>query len=179
MKRYFLGVDWADEVHQVLVSDSQGSKVAEMKEDQNPERIGEFGRWLHERRAGRDRTLGRYREPEGRIVDFLLDDGVVVPPIIRKRWMVPGTDSHERLEERFCLMRMFCRSFCGPIIDIFRALRPNSEPAQELKMLTRDYQRLVTRAPDCSTKWWRRSKITIRALWICLLILVLEGFGFY
>jgi hypothetical protein len=31
VKRYYVGVDWADEVHQVWVSDPQGNKVADMK----------------------------------------------------------------------------------------------------------------------------------------------------
>ncbi len=51
MKRYYLGVDWADEFHQVWVSDHQGKKVAEMKVVQNAEGMAGFGRWLHERKA--------------------------------------------------------------------------------------------------------------------------------
>ena len=42
MKRYYLGVDWADEFHQVWVSDAEGKKVAEMKvdaESRGPERV--------------------------------------------------------------------------------------------------------------------------------------------
>ena len=31
MKRYYLGVDWADELHQVYVGDEEGKKVSEMK----------------------------------------------------------------------------------------------------------------------------------------------------
>jgi hypothetical protein len=51
VKRYYLGVDWADKVHQVWVGDFQGNKVAEMKVAQTPEGMSEFSRWLHERRA--------------------------------------------------------------------------------------------------------------------------------
>ena len=85
-------MDWADEVHQVWVSDSQGSKVAEMKVAQSPEGMSELGRWLHERRADGIELWAAIEKPEGRIVDFLLDDGVGSTRSIRKRWIVPGTD---------------------------------------------------------------------------------------
>src|SRR4029453_1865095 len=83
-------------------------------------------------------------KPEGRIVDFLLDDGVVVYPInpkavdrARDRFRMSG--SKRDLFDVFVFLG-FLRTDHGHL----RALQPNSEPAQELKMLTRDYQRLVT-----------------------------------
>ena len=75
MKRYYLGVDWADKVHQVWVGDFQGNKVAEMKVAQTPEGMSEFSRWLHERRAQGIELWAAIEKPEGRIVDFLLDEG--------------------------------------------------------------------------------------------------------
>ncbi len=42
VRRYYLGVDWADEFHQVWVSDAEGKKVAEMNIEQShegPERV--------------------------------------------------------------------------------------------------------------------------------------------
>lgn len=144
VKRYYLGVDWADEVHQVWVSDPQGSKVAEMKVTQSPEGMSELGRWLHERRAEGIELWASIEKPEGRIVDFLLDDGVVVYPInpkavdrARDRFRMSGAKSD--LFDAYVLSE-FLRTDHGHL----RALRPNSEQAQELKMLTRDYQRLVT-----------------------------------
>ena len=40
VKRYYLGVDWADEFHQVWVSDPEGKKVTEMKVDGECRRAG-------------------------------------------------------------------------------------------------------------------------------------------
>ena len=144
VKRYYLGVDWADEVHQVWVSDPQGNKVADMKVTQSPEGMSEWGRWLHERRAEGIELWAAIEKPEGRIVDFLLDDGVVVYPInpkavdrARDRFRMSGAKSD--LFDAYVLSE-FLRTDHGHL----RALRPNSEQAQELKMLTRDYQRLVT-----------------------------------
>ena len=51
MERYYLGVDWADEFHQVWVSDPEGKKVIEKKVIEDVEGLTEFGRWLDETRA--------------------------------------------------------------------------------------------------------------------------------
>jgi transposase len=144
VKRYYLGVDWADKVHQIWVGDFQGNKVAEMRLAQTPEGMSEFGRWLHECRAEGIELWAAIEKPEGRIVDFLLDDGVVVYPInpkavdrARDRFRMSGAKSD--LFDSYVLSE-FLRTDHGHL----RALQPNSEQAQELKMLTRDYQRLVT-----------------------------------
>lgn len=47
VRRYYLGVDWADEFHQVWVSAAEGKKVAEMTIEQSMKGLSEFGRWLH------------------------------------------------------------------------------------------------------------------------------------
>ena len=166
MKRYYLGVDWADKVHQVWVGDFQGNKVAEMKVAQTPEGMSEFSRWLHERRAQGIELWASIEKPEGRIVDFLLDDGVVVYPInpkavdrARDRFRMSGAKSD--LFDSYVLSE-FLRTDHGHL----RALQPNSEQAQELIMLTRDYLRLITQRPRAPTNWWRRSKSTTRARWI-------------
>src|ERR671918_811335 len=81
VKRYCLGVDWADKIHQVWVSDTQGNKVADIKVAQSPEGMSEFSRWLHECSAQGIELWAAIEKPEGRIVDFLLDHGVVIYPI--------------------------------------------------------------------------------------------------
>jgi hypothetical protein len=133
VKRYYLGVDWADKVHQVWVGDFQGNKVAEMKVAQTPEGMSEFSRWLHERRAQGIELWAAIEKPEGRIVDFLLDDGVVVYPInpkavdrARDRFRVSGAKS-----DLFDLM--CCRSFCGPIMAIFERCNPILNRPKNLK----------------------------------------------
>ena len=37
MKRYYMGVDWGDRLHQVYVGDEDGKKVREMKLQESPE----------------------------------------------------------------------------------------------------------------------------------------------
>ena len=53
MKRYYMGVDWGDRLHQVYVDDEDGKKVREMKLQESPQGLAEIGRWLDEKRAER------------------------------------------------------------------------------------------------------------------------------
>ena len=143
MQRYYVGVDWADEFHQVWVSDAEGKKVAEMKVEQSPKGMGEFGRWLHERQAEQIELWAAIEKPQGRIVDFLLDHAVMVYPVNPK--------ALDRARDRFRMSQSKSDSFDAYVLAEFlrtdhvhlRALEPDSEQAQELKMLTRDHHRLA------------------------------------
>ena len=141
--RYYIGVDWADQEHAVWVEDEQGAKVMAQTVQQTAEGWATWGRWLHEWRAeGRELWAG-IEKPEGRVVEFLLDHGVVVYPInpraihqVRDRFRTSGAKS-DAFDAR--VLASFVRTDHVHL----RPLAPNSEAAQELKLLTRDYQRLV------------------------------------
>ena len=143
MERYYLGVDWADEFHQIWVSDPDGKKVLEKKLVENVEEFCEFGRWLDESRAKRIELWAAIEKPHGRIVEFLLDHGVVVYPVNPK--------ALDRVRDRFRMSRSKSDRFDAYVLAQFlrtdhghlKALIPNSEQAQELKLLTRDQYRLV------------------------------------
>ena len=75
MKRYYLGVDWSDEFHQVWAIDLEGKKVIEKKVLENVDGLAEFGRWLDETRAKGIELWVAIEKPAGRIIDFLLDHG--------------------------------------------------------------------------------------------------------
>lgn len=142
MKRYYLGVDWADERHEVYVSDSDGKEVNSMKVDETVEGRSDFGRWLDEGKAESIELWAAIEKPHGRIVDFLLDHGVVIYPVNPK--------ALDRARDRFRMSQSKSDPFDAYVLAEFlrtdhphlRALQPNSERAQELKMLTRDGQRL-------------------------------------
>ena len=143
MERYYLGVDWADEFHQVWVSDPEGKKVTEKKVVENVEGLAEFGRFLDESRAKEIELWAAIEKPNGRIVDFLLDHGVVVYAVNPK--------ALDRARDRFRMSQSKSDSFDAYVLAEFlrtdhahlRALEPSSNEAQELKMLTRDHHRLV------------------------------------
>jgi len=141
--RDYMGVDWADREHAVWVEDEQGAKVAELTVQHTAEGLSEFGRWLYERRAQGSELWAAIEKPDGRVVDFLLDHGVVVYPVNPK--------ALDRARDRFRMSGAKSDPFDARVLAAFlrtdhphlRPLLPNSEPAQELKLLTRDYQRMV------------------------------------
>jgi transposase len=143
LERYYLGVDWADKFHQIGVSDAEGKRVFEKRLAETVEGLTEFGRWLDESRARGIELWAAIEKPHGRIVDFLLDHGVVVYPVNPK--------ALDRARDRFRMSQSKSDSFDAYVLAEFlrtdhahlRAFEPNSDPAQELKLLSRDQYRLV------------------------------------
>lgn len=105
--------------------------------------LNEFGRWLHERQGQGIQLWAAIEKPHGRMVDFLLDHGVVVYPVNPK--------SLDRARDRFRMSQSKSDRFDARVLAEFlrtdhrhlRPLLPSSPEAQELKLLTRDYRRLV------------------------------------
>jgi hypothetical protein len=111
VKRYYLGVDWAEEFHQVWVSDPDGKKVIEMMVLQQPQAMSEFGAWLHQRKAEEIELWAAIEKPHGRIVDFLLDHGVVVYPVNPK--------ALDRARDRFRMSQSKSDSFDAYVLAGF------------------------------------------------------------
>ncbi len=76
--RYYLGVDWADQTHAVWVVDADGTKMAARTVPHTADGLSEWGRELDEWRAQGIERWAAIERPEGQVVDFLLDHGVVV-----------------------------------------------------------------------------------------------------
>ncbi|MGH7264008.1 MAG: IS110 family transposase [Candidatus Rokuibacteriota bacterium] len=141
--RYYIGLDWADQEHAIWVEDEAGRKVLGQRLPHTASAWSEWGRWLHERRADGIELWAAIERPDGRMVDFVLDRGVVVYPInpkaldrARDRFRPSGSKSDPFDAQ---VLAGFLRTDHGHL----RPLAPNSEAAQELKGLTRDYQRQV------------------------------------
>ena len=142
MKRYYIGVDWGDRLHQMYVGDEEGKKIRAMKVQESPEGLAEIGRWLDERRVEGLELWAAIEKPAGRIVDFLLDHGVEVYPVNPK--------AVDRVRDRYRMSDSKSDAFDAYVLAEFlrtdqahlRVLRPNSEKAQELKMLSRDQRRV-------------------------------------
>jgi len=141
--RYYIGVDWADTEHAVWVEDDTGAQVLSRRLAQTPEAFAEWGRWLDERSAEGLELWAAIEKPDGRVVDFLLDHGVVVYPVNPK--------ALDRARDRFRMSGAKSDPFDARVLGGFlrtdhrhlQPLRPSSEAAQELKGLTRDYARQV------------------------------------
>jgi len=114
-----------------------------MKLAQRVEEMTAFGRWLEERTTEGIELWASIEKPEGRIVEFLLDHGVVVYPVNPK--------ALDRVRDRFRMSQSKSDAFDAYVLADFlrtdhghlRALTPSSVEAQELKLLTRDYRNLM------------------------------------
>jgi transposase len=141
--RYYLGVDWADETHAVWVVDESGTKVAGRTVPHTVDGLSEWGRELDEWRAQEIERWAAIERPDGRVVDFLLDHGVVVYPVNPK--------ALDRARDRFRQSGAKSDPFDARVLADFlrtdhahlRALQPSSDAAQELKLLTEDYQQQI------------------------------------
>jgi transposase len=141
--RYYLGVDWADQTHAVWVVDERGTRVVARTVAHTAEGLSEWGRELDEWRAQGIELWAAIERREGRVVDFLLDHGVVVYPVNPK--------ALDRARDRFRQSGAKDDPFDARVLADFlrtdhahlQALQPSSEAAQELKLLTKDYQRQI------------------------------------
>lgn len=141
--RYYLGVDWADQSHAVVGMDEDGTKIAAHSVSHTAEGFSAWGRELDEWRAQAIELWAAIERPDGRVVDFLLDHGVVVYPVNPK--------ALDRARDRFRQSGAKSDPFDAWVLaDLLRtdhaqlrALQPSSEAAQELKLLTEDCQRHI------------------------------------
>src|SRR6266849_7910703 len=141
--RYYIGVDWADEEHAVWVEDEQGQRVSAGMVAHSPVGFSEWGRQLDEWRAQGIGLWAAIERPEGRVGEVLLDHGVRVYPVNPK--------ALDRARDRFRQSGAKDDLFDARVLAGFlrtdhahlMALEPSSEAAQELKLLTEDYQRQV------------------------------------
>src|SRR2546427_10943669 len=141
--RYYRGDDWADQTHAVWVVEERGTKVTMHTVPHTAEGLSEWGRELDEWRAQGIELWAAIERPEGRVVDVLLDHGVVVYPVNPK--------ALDRARDRFRQTEAKSDPFDARVLADFlrtdhlhlRALQPSSEAAQELKLLTDDYQRQI------------------------------------
>lgn len=141
--RYYIGVDWGDSEHAVWVEDEQGQRVSAGMVAHSPVGFSEWGRQLDEWRAQGLVLWAAIERPEGRVVDVLLDHGVRVYPVnpkavdrARDRFRQSGAKD-DLFDAR--VLAGFLRTDHAHLL----VLEPSSEAAQELKLLTEDYQRQV------------------------------------
>lgn len=141
--RFYIGVDWADGADAIWVEDEQATKILSRSVAHTVEGFTEWGRWLDEQRAAGVELWAAIEKPEGRVVDFLLDHGVVVFAINPK--------ASDRARDRFRASASKSDPFDARVLASFlrtdhhhlSPLRPSSAEAQELKGLTRDHGRHV------------------------------------
>jgi len=141
--RYYLGVDWADEAHVVWVMSGDGTKIATRTVPHTTDGMIEWARELDEWRGQSIELWAAIERSDGRVVDFLLDHGVMVYPVNPK--------ALNRARDRFRQSGAKSDPFDARVLADFlrtdhaqlHALHPSSQAAQELKLLADDCQRHI------------------------------------
>ena len=127
--RYYVGVDWADAAHAIWTVDEAGGVVTKRTVAHSAEGRSEWGRELDQWRAQGIELWAAIERPEGRVVDFLLDHGVVVYPLNPKaRDRARGTASARAGPRAMRSMRGWRRSFCARTKGILRPCSPARRP---------------------------------------------------
>ena len=159
MQRLYVGIDWADREHAVWVDDAAGTKVMARQVAHTAPGLAELSRWLERQRAAGIEVWAAIERPDGRMVDLLLDHGAVVYPVNPK--------ALDRARDRFRASRSKSDPFDARVLAAFlrtdhahlTPLRPSSAAAQELKLITQDYHRLVRQ----QTRLVNQLKATVKA----------------
>ena len=113
--RYYLGVDWADQMHAVWVVDEQGTKVGMRTVPHTAEGLSEWGRELDEWRA---RGIELWAAIERPRAGWLISCSTMASwsiPSIPRRWTGPGIDSGRVRPRVIRLTRGCWPTFCARI----------------------------------------------------------------
>jgi len=102
--KWFVGIDWGDQSHQVCVLDRNRRKIGERSVQHDGEGIGELMSWVRAIVAGEPATMAAALEvPHGPIVEALLACGIAVFAInpkqvdrFRDRYTVNGAKDDRR-----------------------------------------------------------------------------------
>ena len=138
-----VGIDWADAHHDIYIVDDEGKKIDSFQIDHNPEGMTSLLEKIRKLPAAKEQILFAIETPKNLLVDFLLDEGYTVYTINPK--------SVDRYRDRYRVSAARDDTFDAMVIantirtdrDKHRAIIPNSSLARELKILTRDEQRLI------------------------------------
>lgn len=139
----YIGIDWADDHHDVCLVDETGKRVGEFRISHSSEGLEDL--LIRLRRVEADPVNWKIaiERPNGILVDFLLGQGVKVYPI--------PPQQAERFRERYTVSKKKDdRLDAFVLADVLRtdghrliSLNPDSEIARELKSLVLDREHLI------------------------------------
>lgn len=139
----FVGIDWADEHHDIFITNETGGKVDSFRIEHSPEGITLLRDKIRGLPASKDQILFALETHKNLLVDFLLDEGFTVYSInpkavarYRDRYRVSGAkdDTFDSL---------VLANVLRTDRNNYKPIMPNSALARELKILTQDEQRLI------------------------------------
>ena len=88
---YYIGIDWADQVHQVCVTDDTAALLASFKFSNTVEGFQRMEGRIKELGIAPDQCLVAIEKSTGLLVTYLLERGTPYTPLTPKQWIATGT----------------------------------------------------------------------------------------
>ena len=140
---YYIGIDWADDHHDVFITDDSGVKLEAFTISHTAEGIYSLRDKLRKLTLSKEQILIGLETPKNLVVSSLLDEGYTVYSFNPK--------SVDRYRDRYRVSGARDDSFDAMVIanilrtdrHQFRPILPDSDLIRELKILTHDQQRLI------------------------------------
>lgn len=140
---FYVGIDWADDHHDIFITNESGKQIDSFKITNTPEGISAFKDKISNLAVPKDQVLFAIETPNNLLVDSLLDEGYIIYSINPK--------SVNRYRDRYrpsgakddTFDAMVLSNIIRTDINQFKPIIPNSNLARELKILTQDEQKLV------------------------------------
>jgi transposase len=140
---WFVGIDWADQHHDVVVIDEHGKQLDKKRVAHSAEGLAELVEFLQrigDVRQHADHVACILETNKGLLITALLEAGLPVYPVNPKtleKWRKPSGAKTDTIDA-FLLARKGRSD-----LDQLRRLEPDSSLVQELKQLTRDQDGLI------------------------------------
>lgn len=138
-----IGIDWADDHHDVCVVDDQGKKLSAFRMMHNAEGFAELLEKIQHLQSDKSQVAFCLETSQGLLVEFLLDQGYRLYPVnpkaasrCRERYKVSGAKDDT-------LDAWVLANFLRTDRDSMRELLPSSDLAREIKILVQDRESLV------------------------------------
>lgn len=140
---YYVGIDWADDHHDIFITDDSGRKLSSFTITHNAEGVRSLQDKLGKLIAAKEQILIALETPKNLLVYSLLDQGYTVYALNPK--------SVDRYRDRYRTSGARDDSFDAMVIanilrtdrHQFKPILPDSDLVRELKILTQDQQRLI------------------------------------
>ena len=140
---FFVGIDWADESHEVAITNDQSAKLAAFRITHSSEGFDRLVAHLRELGATPVEVQVAIERPDGLLVGALLDQGDAVYPInpkVVERYRDRHHPSGAKDDARDAPVLAHILRTDG---ERFRPLAPESDLAAELRLTVRAYRELV------------------------------------
>lgn len=140
---YYVGIDWADENHHAYITDDSGQKLDSFPVEHSKEGMNRLQNRIYKFSRKLDNVLFSLETDKGLVVSTLMDWGYTVYPINPK--------AVDRYRDRYKASGVKCDEFDACVLanilrtdrDRFQSILPDSELSREIKVLTRDRDKLV------------------------------------